>query len=178
MNRPEDIVIVLAEDDPGHARLIEKNLRAVLTNRIVRFVNGKEALDYLRREEQATQQHMLLLDLNMPVMDGYQVLQQLKADPRTVLIPIIVLTTTDDPAEIQRCYELGCNAYVVKSADYEQFTEVMRRLGLFLTVARMPREAGAFRTIPDAPCRIGLAVSKPMGWSAPAPKKGPSGPPE
>ena len=168
MNRPEDIVIVLAEDDPGHARLIEKNLRAVLTNRIVRFGDGQQALDYLRREEQATQQHLLLLDLNMPVMDGYQVLRHLKEDSRTVLIPVIVLTTTDDPVEIQRCYELGCNAYVVKSADYEQFTEAMRRLGLFLTVASMPRQGGISLTIPDSPHRIGLAVSKPSGWSAPA----------
>jgi CheY-like chemotaxis protein len=124
-------------------------------------------VDYLRREEQATQQHLLLLDLNMPVMDGYQVLSRLKADPRTELIPVIVLTTTDDPAEIRRCYDLGCNAYVVKSADYEQFTEAMRRLGLFLSIARMPQERSVSREIPGAPYRIGLAVSKPTGWSAP-----------
>ncbi len=179
MNRPEDVVIVLAEDDPGHARLIEKNLRAIITNKIVRFGNGQEALEYLCREEQATQQHMLLLDLNMPVMDGYQVLRRLKEDPRTVLIPVIVLTTTDDPAEIRRCYDLGCNAYVVKSADYEQFTEAMRRLGLFLTIARMPREGTVSRAIPAPPYRIGLTVSKPMGWSAPeGAKKGPDDPPK
>ncbi len=175
MNRPEDVVIVLAEDDPGHARLIQKNLRSVLTNEIVRFANGQEALEYLRREEQAARQHLLLLDLNMPVMDGYQVLKHLKEDPRTVLIPVIVLTTTDDPAEIQRCYDLGCNSYVVKSADYDLFTEAMRRLGLFLTIARMPQERSISLTSPGAPCRIGLAVSKPLGWSAPAPEKGPVG---
>jgi len=78
MHRPEDVIIVLAEDDPGHARLIEKNLRGIITNPLVRFSNGKEALDYLRSEEQASQQHLLLLDLNMPVMDGYQVLGHLK----------------------------------------------------------------------------------------------------
>jgi CheY-like chemotaxis protein len=177
MNRPEDVIIVLAEDDAGHARLIEKNLRAILTNRIVRFGNGKEALDYLRREEQANQQHLLLLDLNMPVMDGYQVLSHLKADPRTVLVPVIVLTTTDDPGEIRRCYDLGCNAYVVKSANYEEFTEAMRRLGLFLSIARMPQEGSVSRAIPDAPYRIGLAVSKPTGWSAPAAGKDPGGRP-
>jgi CheY-like chemotaxis protein len=177
MNRPEDVVIVLAEDDPGHARLIEKNLRAVIANKFVKFGNGKEALDYLRREEQATQQHLLLLDLNMPVMDGYQVLSHLKTDPRTVLIPVIVLTTTDDPEEIQRCYDLGCNAYVVKSADYEEFTEAMRRLGLFLTITRMPREAAVSGTSPGAPFRVGLAVSKPSGWSAPVPEKDPHGTP-
>jgi CheY-like chemotaxis protein len=164
MNRPEDVVIVLAEDDPGHARLIEKNLRATITNRLVRFSNGKEALDYLRREEQPSQQHLLLLDLNMPVMDGYQVLQHLKAEPRTAHVPVLVLTTTDDPGEIQRCYDLGCNAYVVKSADYDEFTEAMRRLGLFLTIARMPQIAAISLTVPAAPYRIGLTVSKPVGW--------------
>ena len=163
MNEPEDVVIVLAEDDPGHARLIEKNLRGVIAGKFVRFGNGQEALEYLRREEQATRHHLLLLDLNMPVMDGYQVLRHLKEDPRTVLIPVIVLTTTDDPGEIQRCYELGCNAYVVKSADYEQFTVAMRRLGLFLSIARMPREAGISLTIPDASLGIGRPVSKPAG---------------
>ncbi len=173
MNRPEDVVIVLAEDDPGHARLIQKNLRSVITNEIVRFADGQQALNYLRREEQASRQHLLLLDLNMPVMDGYQVLKHLKEDPRTVLIPVIVLTTTDDPAEIQRCYDLGCNSYVVKSADYDLFTEAMRRLGLFLTIARMPQEPSIYMT--PAPCRIGLAVSKPAGWSAPAVGKDPGG---
>ncbi len=175
MNRPEDVIIVLAEDDPGHARLIERNLRAVITNKFIRFSNGKEALDYLRLEELPDQQHLLLLDLNMPVMDGYQVLWHLKADQRTVLIPVIVLTTTDDPQEIQRCYELGCNAYVVKSADYEQFTEAMRRLGMFLTIARMPRGEAISLTVPSAPPRIGLTVSKPIGWSATEQKKGPPG---
>ena len=140
MNRPEDVVIVLAEDDPGHSRLIEKHLRAVLTNKIVQFGNGQQALDYLRREEQASQRHLLLLDLSMPVMGGHQLLLRLKADPRTLLIPVIVLTVTDDPGEIARCYELGCNACVVKSTDHAEFTETIHRLGLFLTVLRMPQE--------------------------------------
>jgi|ERR1700690_297743 len=126
MNGSEDIVIVLAEDDPGHARLIEKDLRATLANPLVRFGNGKDALDYLRSEERPSRHHLLLLDLNMPVMDGYQVLRQLKADPRTAVIPVVVLTTTGDP--MQRCYDLGCAVCVVKSADCSQLNEAMRRL--------------------------------------------------
>jgi len=147
-----EVVIVLAEDDSGHRHLIEKTLRAIIPNPLVRFGNGKDALDYLRGAEQASRRHLLLLDLNMPVMNGYQVLRHLKEDPRTALIPVIVLTTTDDPEEIQRCYDLGCNAYVVKSADYWQLTETMRRLGLFLTIARIPREDTL---------RSGLPVSAP-----------------
>ncbi len=162
MNKPEDVVIVLAEDDPGHARLIEKNLRTVITNKFIRFANGQEALEYLRQEGQGPQQHLLLLDLNMPVMDGYQVLGHLKADQRTAHIPVIVLTTTDDPAEIQRCYELGCTAYVAKSADYEEFTEAMRRLGLFLTIVRMPQESSVPMTVPKAPFRIGYEIANLM----------------
>ncbi len=177
MRRPEDVVIVLAEDDPGHARLIEKNLRSILTNQIVRFGDGKGALEYLRHEEHAFQQHVLLLDLNMPVMDGYQVLQHLKEDQRTKHIPVIVLTTTDDPAEIQRCYDLGCNAYVVKSAEYERFTEAMRRLGLFLTVARMPQRESISLAAPDAPRRIGLTVWKPAEAPLPLPPPEASGTP-
>ncbi len=173
MNRPEDVIIVLAEDDPGHARLIQKHLGAIIANKFIRFSNGKEALDYLRLEEQPHRQHLLLLDLNMPVMDGYQVLWHLKVEPRTERIPVIVLTTTDDPAEVQRCYELGCNAYVVKSADYEEFTAAMRRLGLFLSIVRMPREGTISLTIPGGLCRIGLAISKPTGWVAPAPERTP-----
>jgi CheY-like chemotaxis protein len=125
MNDCEDVVIVLAEDDPGHARLIEKSLRAMTAGPLVRFGNGKDVLDYLRSGEQVS---LLLLDLNMPVMDGYQVLRRLKADPRTLRIPVIVLTTTDDPA--QRCFDLGCAACVVKSADCAQLKDAMRRLGL------------------------------------------------
>ena len=171
MRSPEDIVIVLAEDDPGHARLIQKNLRPALANKFVHFDNGKDALDYLRREEGPSQRHLLLLDLNMPVMDGFQVLRRLKADSRTALIPVIVLTTTDDPAEIERCYALGCSAYVVKSADYGEFTEAMHRLGLFLTIIRMPQEGAISLTIPSAPARIGLRVSMPPDWPGSASQK-------
>ena len=183
MNIHKPVNILLIEDDPGHVRLVEKNLRrANVGNSIVVCSDGKEAVDLLfddrRRTNPGLQEPlMVLLDLNMPVMDGYQVLSHLKADPRTVLIPVIVLTTTDDPEEIQRCYDLGCNAYVVKSADYEEFTEAMRRLGLFLTITRMPREAAVSGTSPGAPFRVGLAVSKPSGWSAPVPEKDPHGTP-
>jgi CheY-like chemotaxis protein len=88
---------------------------------------------------QTTSRHLLvLLDLNMPVLDGYQVLQRMKADERTKHIPVIILTTTDDPREVSKCYELGCNVYITKPVDYEQFAEAMRKLGLFLLVVMIP----------------------------------------
>jgi CheY-like chemotaxis protein len=140
----QDITILLAEDDPGHARLIEKNLRrANIKNEIIFAPNGQEAIDYLFSEGDYTGKklpsHLLvLLDLNMPVLDGYQVLQRMKSDERTKRIPVIILTTTDDPREVTRCYELGCNVYITKPVDYEQFAEAMRKLGLFLMVVMIP----------------------------------------
>jgi len=68
------------------------------------------------------------------------VLRQLKADPTTDQLPVIVLTTTDDPREVRRCYELGCNCYVTKPVDYDRFVEAVRRLGLFLSIVQVPRE--------------------------------------
>jgi CheY-like chemotaxis protein len=136
--------IVLVEDDPGHARLIERNLRrALITNAIVTLSDGQQAVDYFFREHTyAGATHalplLLLLDLNLPGLDGIQVLTRLKADARTRHIPVIILTTTDEPYEIQRCYELGCNVYLTKPVEYEQFAEAMRKLGLFLSIVQLP----------------------------------------
>jgi CheY-like chemotaxis protein len=81
---------------------------------------------------------LLLLDIKMPRVDGVEVLRQLKSDSQTALVPVIMLTTTDDPREIQRCYELGCSVYITKPVDYQAFVEAINRLGLFLQVVRIP----------------------------------------
>jgi CheY-like chemotaxis protein len=140
----QEVTILLVEDDPGHARLIKKNLRrANIKNEIHFATNGQEAVDYLFCEgEYADRKRpsplLVLLDLNMPVLDGYQVLERMKADRRTKRIPVIILTTTDDAREVGRCYELGCNVYITKPVDYDQFSEAMRKLGLFLLVVMIP----------------------------------------
>jgi CheY-like chemotaxis protein len=139
----EPLSIVLAEDDDGHATLIQMNLeRAGVANGFNRLKDGQEALDFIRGEgTHAGQPHgaiLLLLDIKMPKVDGTEVLRQLKADPRTGAIPVIVLTTTDDPREVRRCYELGCNVYITKPVDYPAFIEAIRRLGLFLQVVQVP----------------------------------------
>jgi CheY-like chemotaxis protein len=144
MHSVREVTILLVEDDPGHARLIEKNLRrSKITNKIVPLGDGQQALDYLFGEGQYVGEEcplplLVLLDLDMPVLDGYQVLQRMKADERTKRIPVIILTTTDDIREVTRCYELGCNVYVTKPVDYEQFCEAIRKLGLFLSVVTIP----------------------------------------
>jgi CheY-like chemotaxis protein len=140
----EPLLIVLAEDDDGHASLVQRNLeRAGLANGLQRLKDGQEALDYLRAEgdyagRNTSQPVLLLLDIKMPRVDGVEVLRQIKSDSRTALIPVIMLTTTDDPREIQRCYELGCSVYITKPVDYQGFVEAIKRLGLFLQVVRVP----------------------------------------
>jgi CheY-like chemotaxis protein len=142
----KNVTILLVEDDPGHARLVEKNLRrANLTNPIVQLGDGRQAIDYLFREgpysgDPIPGDLLVLLDLNLPVMDGYQVLRRLKENASTQRIPVIVLTTTDDAREIDRCYDLGCNVYITKPVDYEGFCEAIRKLGLFLSVVAIPKE--------------------------------------
>jgi CheY-like chemotaxis protein len=140
----EPIMIVLVEDDDGHANLVERNLqRAGLANGIHRLKDGQEALDYVQGKgahagRPGPHPMLLLLDIKMPRVDGVEVLRQLKSDPQTALVPIIMLTTTDDPREIQRCYELGCSVYISKPVDYQAFVEAINRLGLFLQVVRVP----------------------------------------
>jgi CheY-like chemotaxis protein len=142
------MTIVLAEDDDGHATLIQRNLERVgLVNGFTRLKDGQEALDYLFAEgahagRPVGATTLLLLDINMPRVDGVEVLRRIKADPRTAPMPVIVLTTTDDPREIERCYQLGCNVYVTKPVDYRAFIEAVRRLGLFLQVVQVPRNGG------------------------------------
>ena len=142
----EPLLILLAEDDEGHATLVERNLkRAGITNEIVRVTDGQSALQYVRREgpyasRTAAAPLLLILDINMPRVDGVEVLRQIKADDATAKLPVIMLTTTDDPREIERCYQLGCSIYITKPVEYDAFVEAVRRLGLFLQVVRVPSE--------------------------------------
>jgi CheY-like chemotaxis protein len=139
-----EVTIVLVEDNEGHARLVEKNLRrANISNPIVKLQDGQLALDYVFGERGYVNipNHppmLILLDLNLPVVDGYEVLEKMKGDARTKHIPIIILTTTDDDREMNRCYELGCNVYITKPVAYEKFAEAIHRLGLFLSVVTLP----------------------------------------
>ena len=144
MGNIKEVSILIVEDDAGHARLIEKNLkRAKISNRITRVENGQEALDFLLSEGafegiERPSPLLVLLDLNMPVLDGYQVLERMKANPDTKKIPVVVLTTTDDAREVERCYQLGCSVYITKPVDYESFCEAIQKLGLFMSIVTVP----------------------------------------
>jgi CheY-like chemotaxis protein len=135
----EAVTIILAEDDDGHASLIERNLRrSGVDNRFLRFTDGQQALDFLFAPARTgAESYVLLLDIKMPKVDGVEVLRQLKCTPRTATIPVIMLTTTDDPREIERCYQFGCNVYVTKPVEYEKFIDAVKRMGFFLQVVKV-----------------------------------------
>ena len=144
MNAHTSVNIVMIEDDEGHARLIEKNIRrAGISNDIRHFTDGTSALDYLFNGKDGPTHNgpaMILLDLNLPDMSGTDILARIKSQGAGGLrrTPVVVLTTTDDKVEIERCYDLGCNVYITKPVNYESFAQAIRQLGLFLSVIQVP----------------------------------------
>jgi CheY-like chemotaxis protein len=138
------VTILMIEDDVGHARLIEKNIRrAGVANEIIPFENGTAALEFLfasggERGKAFGNAFLVLLDLNLPDMSGVEILRKVKESEQYHAIPVVVLTTTDDKTEIQRCYDLGCNVYITKPVNYESFANAIRQLGLFFSVIQVP----------------------------------------
>jgi len=144
MTNAKPVSIVMIEDDEGHARLIEKNIRrAGVNNEIIPFTNGTDALAYLFGADgsglvSSGRQLLILLDLNLPDMGGVDILEKIKSNVHTKRSPVVVLTTTDDSREIQRCYDLGANVYITKPVNYDGFANAIRQLGLFFSVMQVP----------------------------------------
>jgi CheY-like chemotaxis protein len=144
LSESRPIQILLVEDDDGHARLVERNLRrGGIVNTLDRVADGRAGLEYLQRSGEFTARAesgptLVLLDIKLPKVSGVEVLRRRKADPKLKRLPVIMLTTTDDPLEVATCYDLGCNAYVTKPVDYEKFVAVIRNLGLFLSIVAIP----------------------------------------
>jgi CheY-like chemotaxis protein len=136
--------VLIADDDDGHAFLVEDNLRrGGVSASFLRFSDGQEVLDFLfgRTKSPAFQPdrpYLLLLDIRMPKVDGVAVLQQIKADEHLRKLPVIILTTTDDPREIDRCHALGCNVYVHTPVSFEAFSDAIAELGKFVSIVKVP----------------------------------------
>lgn len=142
----DTLSVVIADDDEGHATLVRRNLkRGGLSSEPVHVRDGQEALDYMYRRAEFSHRTthdalVLLLDLNMPRLGGFEVLRRLKGDAKLTRIPVIVLTTSDDPAEVDRCYALGASICIVKPLDSAAFSDTVQRLAHFLIAARIPGE--------------------------------------
>ena len=146
------VVILLADDDPGDQELTRRALQDDVVRSELHIVgDGEELLDYLFRRgkydqtESSPRPDLILLDLNMPKMNGREALQVLKQDPDLSLIPIVVLTTSQQETDIVRSYDLGCSSYIQKPVDIDQFIEVVRMLGnyWFDIVTLPPTEASS-----------------------------------
>jgi len=142
MNTGKEVEILIAEDDDGHAELIITGLKkSGIYNNIVRFSDGEECwnflLNSLNNSDLDQKTYLLLLDINMPLMDGIEVLSNIKNNKDLKYIPVIMLTTTDNPREIEACYGLGCNVYVTKPVDFGNFAETLNRMGMFIQIIRI-----------------------------------------
>jgi CheY-like chemotaxis protein len=141
--------ILLVEDNPDDVELTRiAFVEAKLANHLVVVSDGVEALDYLfARGAHAGRDpddlpSIVLLDLNLPKVDGREVLQAIRADERTRSLPVVVLTTSAEPFDVEASYALGVNSYIQKPVDFEQFVWAVKQVGLYWLVLNQPREAG------------------------------------
>ncbi len=143
--------ILLAEDNPAEQNLARRALEKGVIQCDLRVVSdGEEAMDYLLRRgpysdpEQSPRPHLILLDLNMPKLDGRQVLERVKSDPALRKIPVVVLTTSRHDEDVARSYELGCNSFIGKPVDVHEFLDALRQLGgYWLRLVVLPAEEDA-----------------------------------
>jgi len=130
--------ILLVEDDQVDVMTILRALKEVhVNNRVVAMENGEAALDYLR-DSSNEQPCIILLDLNMPIMNGIEFLQNAKQDPLLRRIPVVVLTTSEEQQDKMRSFDLGVAGYMTKPVDYRQFVEVVRSINLYWTISELP----------------------------------------
>lgn len=144
-NNTRPVEILLVEDNPGDVRLTREALRdAKVRNNMVVAHDGVEALAYLKREGQyadAVQPDLILLDLNLPRMNGFEVLDVIKMDSNLKRIPVVILTTSQAEQDIVRGYNLHANAYVTKPVDLDQFIKVIKSIENFwLEIVKLPGE--------------------------------------
>jgi len=134
-----DKPILLVEDDHVDVMTVMRALKEIhVTNPVVNLENGEEALKYLRNPECA-KPCIILLDLNMPIMNGIEFLQVVKHDALFKRIPVVVLTTSEEQQDITHSFDLGVAGYMAKPVDYRQFVEVMRTINAYWTISEVPQ---------------------------------------
>jgi CheY-like chemotaxis protein len=134
----EPIIILVVEDDPAHAEIIRRNFEASrLANRLLSVEDGQAALDYLNREgkyndaDKFPMPNLILLDLRLPLVDGLDVLKIIKSDQKLTIIPVVILTTSADEADMVKAYEHHANSFLVKPVDFTQFSKLMETFGYY-----------------------------------------------
>jgi two-component system response regulator len=134
----DEVEILLAEDSPSDAEMTIRALKkSNLANQLLHVKDGAEALDFIFSEgkyagrEGGRKPKVIILDLKMPKVNGIEVLQRLKADNNTKTIPVVVLTSSKEDPDIQKCYDLGVNSYIVKPVEFIDFYKVVSELGLY-----------------------------------------------
>lgn len=131
-------LIVLIEDNPDDQALTLRALKKQnIANEIVVLQDGVEAIEFLLAPDNPIP-HLVLLDLKLPKLDGLQVLQRLRSEPRTRLLPVVVLTSSDEDRDVIDGYRLGANSYIRKPVDFNQFSDAIRHLGLYWLVLNQP----------------------------------------
>jgi two-component system response regulator len=145
MNETEAVELLIVEDNPQDLELSLRALRkAHLTNRIHVARDGAEALEFIFCEGAHSQRKMIdgpkviMLDLKLPKIDGIEVLRRIKADPRTMMIPVVMLTSSKEQSDVVESYKLGVNSYIVKPVNFERFAEAVRDLGLYWLLLNQP----------------------------------------
>jgi CheY-like chemotaxis protein len=142
--RQRRVTVLLAEDDEGQAILIIRNLkRSGMVHDIIHFSDGEQILDFLLRrgtgpQREPGKKYVALVDIRMPKVDGLEVLRKVKADEELRVLPVIMVTTNNDPREIERCHYYGCSTYLTKPVDYDRFVEAIVQLGRFLQSVEVP----------------------------------------
>ena len=146
---PSLLHILLVEDSRADAKIIERALReANVPHRLTVLPDGQQALDFLaglvhNPNAASHTPDLILLDLNLPGLDGHQVLSRLKSDPILRVLPVVVLTTSEEERDIAMCYQLHGNCFITKPVDMEQFTQVVRSIESFwFTIVRLPPNKG------------------------------------
>lgn len=148
MTNNGEIEILLVEDNPGDAEITIRALKKNnFANKLVHLENGADALDYIFGGGQyadntlVSMPKVILLDLNMPKIGGMEVLRKIKSDERTKKIPVVILTSSKEDPDIERCFDLGANSYIVKPVEFDKFVKAVVEIGFYWLILNLPPSA-------------------------------------